>query len=231
MAVADAETRLDRGGLRCLRAADAGVDHLVGDKGGEVGAVVLSDQVEHEIGGSGATGGSRDTVEREGTFDDFHAWVQFAEGIADVPVNGAGLVLDHARRRQNAGRTADADDLDTMRLEPADLSHQRGADAVLWRAAAHDHERLACSQGGKSAIDGDLDAVRGLNVGAILRAGFPAVELAFARMVGKPERLDGAGEGEMRELVEEQEDEMAAVADRLLAQVRRSAIHQAGLVR
>ena len=55
--------------------------------------------------------------------------------------------------------------------------------------------------------------------------------LIYITSSGNPERLDGAGEGEMRELVEEQEDEMAAVADRLLAQVRRSAIHQAGLVR
>jgi hypothetical protein len=119
--VAHADARGDRQPLRVLVGADRGVDQLIGDEVGQVLAMVVGDDLEHQVDRRrAARGGDPVAVDHEDRLRQGHVLEFLGETVLVLPVDRRALAVQQPRLGQRVARRAEpAHHRALARLAPA----------------------------------------------------------------------------------------------------------------
>jgi len=210
LGVANADPGGDREPLRVLVGADRRIDQLVGHGIRQIGAMIVGDQLQHQVDrGRAAGGGDPVAVYHEDGLRESHLLEVLGETVLVLPVDGRAPPVEQPRPGERvSGRAKPAHHGAAPRLAPQpvhDLARGRG----LHVEAAADEDRVLARHLVEAHVELVSDAGRTLHGIAALARDPPDIEIAPGHAIGDTQRLDRAGEAEHREPVEQQEDEPA----------------------
>ena len=128
-----------------------------------------------------------------------------AEAGEVLPVDRAAIAVEQPGPRQDMAPGAERADIRPLSVEAAECCKERAVGKGMPVDAAAEHDRAEAGCLLDTGFGPQLDAVAGGDRLAVRREQVPAIELAPARAVGEPKRLDRRGEGDHREARHQQE--------------------------
>ena len=192
--------------------ADARMDELLGHGGGQIRAVVLADEVEHQVEcGRAARAGEHTLVDHEEIGQQSSARVAPREELGVLPVHRATATVEQARLGQWKAAAAHPAHRAAVRGELPQLPFQAWMrEGELQCVQAHAHQQhVRPFQCGKRALHAHADAVAGGNRVAVCRAEAPGIERLSRHAIGGTQGLQRCGKSHHRELRQQQETEAA----------------------
>ena len=213
LGILHAETGAQRQALAVGRAAHAVGQNLFANAVDEALVEIVADQLQHHVKRRGAAGAGVDVlIDLEEVGKDIGFRKRFGEAWQVLPVDGASLVGQEARRGEDMRAGAKPADRDAAVVFLAQPGEGRLVVVALDIDAAADDSHVRPIRPGhllalflERGVDGAFDAVRGAHRLAVDAGQAPAVGLVAEHPVGRAQRVERRREGDHGEVGDEEE--------------------------